>query len=223
MRSSVRNRAVSTSADRLRSARRDAGFKTATAAAEALGINLSTYTQHENGTRAYEDDAAISYARKFKTTPEWLLFGRGARTVLEPYVPLVGFVGANPEGTVLFATGQENFDAVPPPPTGSMTARALEVRGHSMPFFAEDGAIIYFDHQRPSPTPELLRHMVVVQLDTDEVLVKRLMRGSSADLFDLESISGPTRHDARISWVAPVVAVIPPLEARRLVRRSEAS
>ncbi|MBS0331228.1 MAG: peptidase S24, partial [Proteobacteria bacterium] len=44
--------------------------------------------------------------------------------------------------------------------------------------------------------------MVVVELDTEEVLVKRLLRGSQPGTYDLESIAGPTRQDARLRWAA---------------------
>lgn len=206
-----------TPSDRLRNARRDAGFRTATAFAEAVGQNVTTYTQHENGNRAFDADDAARYAKRLKTTPEHLLYGRATG---EPEVrEIVGYAGADPEGVVLFAAGQGTGDFAPVPPNGSPTARAIEVRGHSMPFFAEDGSLIWFDDQKTEPDAEMLGHVVVCQLDTDEVLVKRLLRGSGPGLYDLESIAGPTRRDARLVWVARIITVIPPLEARRVIRR----
>ena len=83
---------------------------------------------------------------------------------------------------------------------------------------ADDGALIYFEDQRTPPTPDMLGHIVVVEIDTDEVLVKRLLRGSRAGLFDLESVAGPTRHDARLRWAAHITAIIPPYQARRVIR-----
>jgi hypothetical protein len=56
---------------------------------------------------------------------------------------------------------------------------------------ADDGALIYFEDQRTPPTPDMLGHVVVVETDTDEVLVKRLLRGSRPGLYDLESVAGP--------------------------------
>jgi phage repressor protein C with HTH and peptisase S24 domain len=61
--------------DRLRQARIDAKFKTAKEAAEAMGIKSTTYTHHENGTRGIAKDDAIIYAKKFKVSPVWILFG----------------------------------------------------------------------------------------------------------------------------------------------------
>jgi hypothetical protein len=83
---------------------------------------------------------------------------------------------------------------------------------------ADDGALIYFEDQRTPPTPDMLGHVVVVEVDTDEVLVKRLLRGSRPDRFDLESAAGPTRHDARLRWAAHITAIIPPYQARRIIR-----
>jgi hypothetical protein len=134
------------------------------------------------------------------------------------FVPIVGRVGANPEGLVLFAMGHEPGDLAPIPPGGTEQARALLVVGHSMRGVADDGALIYFEDQRTSVTPDMLGHVVVVETDTDEVLVKRLLRGSRSGLYDLESIAGPTRQDARLRWAAHITAIIPPYQARRIIR-----
>lgn len=69
---------MGTPADRLKAARVAAGFTSARQAAEALGISADTYTQHENGTRGFPANRAQRYATFFHTTPEHLLYGRGA-------------------------------------------------------------------------------------------------------------------------------------------------
>ncbi|SFT88485.1 hypothetical protein SAMN05444141_104117 [Pseudovibrio denitrificans] len=61
--------------ERLRTARFNAGFKTASAAARSLGVNVSTYSSHENGSRSFGQEEATHYARRFKTSPQFLLFG----------------------------------------------------------------------------------------------------------------------------------------------------
>lgn len=66
-------------ASRLREARKKAKFASAAAAAASMGIKYSTYAGHENGNRAFENDAAQTYSRKFKVRLEWLLTGRGER------------------------------------------------------------------------------------------------------------------------------------------------
>lgn len=52
-------------------------FSSAKSAAEAMGIPVATYIQHENGTRGFRAPTAERYAKRFKTQPEWLLYGRG--------------------------------------------------------------------------------------------------------------------------------------------------
>ena len=78
--------------------------------------------------------------------------------------------------------------------------------------------LIVVEDQRTPPTPDMLGHVVVVETDTDEVLVKRLLRGSQPHRFDLESIAGPTRQDARLRWAAHITAIIPPYQARKIIR-----
>ena len=75
---------MDTPADRLKRARTDAGYPAAKNAAEAMGISIPTYIQHENGTRGFNADRAQRYARFFRTTPEWLLYGREVGDRVEP-------------------------------------------------------------------------------------------------------------------------------------------
>jgi hypothetical protein len=205
---------------RLRQARVAKGFETASAAADAFGWSRNTYVANENGYAPFSYRRAKEYAAAFGVRPEWLYDAAGSMLpVAEPgYVPIVGRVGANPEGLVLFATGHDPNELTPIPPGGSHHAVALRVVGHSMRGVADDGALIYFEDQKTAPTPDMLGHVVVVETDTDEVLVKRLLRGSRPGLFDLESIAGPTRQDARLRWAAHITAIIPPFQARRIVR-----
>lgn len=65
--------------ERLRAARIEAGFETAKEAAEALGVPVSTYIGHENGLRGFPAKKAPIYARRFKVTAEWLLYGKNAK------------------------------------------------------------------------------------------------------------------------------------------------
>lgn len=69
--------AMSDPAERLRIARLRAGFETGKDAAEAMGVPVSTYLCHENGSRGYPAKRAETYARKFKVREQWLLYGVG--------------------------------------------------------------------------------------------------------------------------------------------------
>ncbi|HEY2356246.1 MAG TPA: helix-turn-helix transcriptional regulator [Phenylobacterium sp.] len=206
--------------NRLREARIAKGFETAAAAADAFGWNRNTYASNENGNAPFSYRRAKEYAAAFGVRPEWLYDAAGSMLPAAEagFVPIIGRVGANPDGLVLFAQGQEPGDLAPIPPGGTEKAVALLVVGHSMRGVADDGALIYFEDQRTAVTPDMLGHVVVVEVDTDEVLVKRLLRGSRAGRYDLESIAGPTRQDAKLRWAAHITAIIPPFQARRIIR-----
>jgi len=64
--------------ERLRKARMAAGFKSAKAAADRMGISGSTYAAHENGQNEFDATAAAIYGRAFGVTASWLLTGEGA-------------------------------------------------------------------------------------------------------------------------------------------------
>lgn len=64
---------MSKQSDRLRRAREEAGYKSASDAALALDVKYPTYSAHENGSRSFDKTAATRYARKFKVSPAWLL------------------------------------------------------------------------------------------------------------------------------------------------------
>ena len=214
-------------AGRLRAARIARGYKTASEAAHAHKWNTNTYASNENGNAPYSFARAMEYAEAFGVRPDWLYSGAtsdmdmamdAAKRVTEILVPIIGRVGADPEGTVLFATGQDIGDLAPLPPGGTRKAIALRVVGHSMSGFADEGGLIYFEDQRTPPAEDMLGHVVVVETDAEEVLVKRLLRGSQAGVYDLESIIGPTRRDCKLRWAAHITAIVPPYQARKIIR-----
>ncbi|AYG66777.1 MULTISPECIES: LexA family transcriptional regulator [unclassified Rhizobium] len=67
--------------ERLKAAREAANYPSATKAAEALGVSLSTYRAHENGQNEFNAEIANRYAKKFGTSAGYLLTGEGPRTV----------------------------------------------------------------------------------------------------------------------------------------------
>ena len=216
-------------AARLKIARQGAGFSTAAAAASKFNWNRNTYASNENGNATYSYARAKEYAEAFGVRSDWLYDGidttePDAISPKKPepvLVPIIGRVGADSEGVVLFATGQEAGDLAPLPPGGTNRAVALRIVGHSMRGVADDGGLIYFEDQRTPPTPDMLGHVVVVETDADEVLVKRLLRGSKAGRYDLESVVGPTKENCKIRWAAHITAIIPPHQARRIIRSGD--
>jgi len=211
---------------RLKQARLEAGFETAAGAADAHGWNRNTYASNENGNASFSYRRAREYGEAFGVIPTWLYEGSGPMRPSDDeaaapiMVRIVGNVGANPDGTILYATGQDGGDLVPLPPGGTERAAALRVVGHSMQGLADDGALIYFEDQHTPPTADMLGHVVVVETASDEVLIKRLLRGSKPGLYDLESVAGPTLHDAKLRWAAHITAIIPPFQARKIILSS---
>lgn len=147
----------------------------------------------------------------------WVLAAARPSPVSPTLAPVIGWAGADPSGTRLFAAGQAPDELAPLPPGASARAVALRVSGHSMRGLAEDGALIFFEDQRTPPAADMLGHVVVVETDGDEVLVKRLLKGSRPGVFDLESLDAPFRSDVRLRWAAHITAIIPPFRARRIL------
>lgn len=196
--------------------------QSATFASKAAGLSEDAI---RNLRRAVEKDerqgvstSTISaLAPVLKTSASWLLEGVGPEETR--MVPIIGRVGADADGTVIQTTGHDTWDLAPIPPGGTTDSVALEVKGHSMRAIAEDGALIYFEHQQTPPTPDMIRYVCVVELEDGRVLVKRLLRGSGPDLYTLESTIGPPIEDVRVRWAAEPTAIIPPKQARRIIVR----
>lgn len=219
---------VETASDRLRKARIARGYKHASEAVEAHpSFKTATYNANENGNAPFSYKKAKEYARAFRVRPEWLYDGAGPMTdgsIEESLIRVIGTVGASSDGEVVMETAHDRWDYVPLAPGGTAEASALEVRGGSMPGIAEDGALLYFEEQVTKPGKDMLNRVVIVETMDGRVLVKRLMRGSATGRFDLQSILGPTLEDVEIRWAAHITAIIPPIQAQKIIRRwSEAA
>lgn len=62
-------------ADRLKIARKNAGFKTAKDFAVFHHIPITTYSQHESGKRSITPEIIVNYCTKLQINPNWLLLG----------------------------------------------------------------------------------------------------------------------------------------------------
>eukprot|EP01037_Dinobryon_pediforme_P017842 gene17842-18070_t len=79
--------------ERLERARIEAGYKNKSDAARAIGIGVTTYINHENGS-APLTRAGERYARFFKVSFEWLMHGRGPMRPGQHPLEVHGIVGA---------------------------------------------------------------------------------------------------------------------------------
>lgn len=193
---------------RLRFARERAGFKSAAVAAKALEVPYGTYSGHENGLRGIKTEELIYYAKRFGVSVGWLLTGEGPTEGMS--VPIVGLVGADPEGAILFSTSQGELGQAPLVPGATTKTVAVEVRGSSMQGIAENGSLVYYNDRHDPPTADLIGQVCVVGLEDGRVLIKRLMRGGRRNTFDLLSFTGANLKDQRVLWAAPVLNVLWP-------------
>lgn len=136
----------------------------------------------------------------------------------EALVPIRGYVGASPDGRVTFGTGDPTNDFALVPVGANRNSLALYVNGHSMRGIADHGALIFYEETRTPPTPDMLNQPVVVQTEEGDVMVKYLRRGSRKGFFDLESTAAEPLHDVRLTWAAHIQSIVPPYQARRLIR-----
>lgn len=91
-------------ADRLRTARRLAGYETAQDAVDEFELEYGTYIHHENGTRSVSLETAARYAEMFDVNLTWLATGRGPQTgsrVPSPTLPSIDDLSAEAKEQVL--------------------------------------------------------------------------------------------------------------------------
>jgi SOS-response transcriptional repressor LexA len=178
---------MSDASERLRQAREKSGYHSAKAAAEAMGVRVPTYIQHENGTRGYPAARAERYGRFFRVAPEWLLYGKTSNAEpaeLGPRLFVKGDVAAGvwkeaweiPEDEWEMFTGRADV-AVP-----LQKRFGLRVVGNSMDQVYPPGTILEcVQHNGDDPIPSGKR---VIVLRTKiggavEATVKELVRDES--------------------------------------------
>lgn len=203
---------------RLKMARKAAGFGTAVAAAESLGVVYATYAGHENGNRGLRASLE-QYARRFGVSADWLLTGRGEMKSTERMAPILGLAGAGPNGTVLFAEGQGNFGEVPAPPGSSDSVAGLEVRGDSMHGLANDGWLLFYE-ERTEPREEYMGEPCVCWLEDGHVLVKIPEPTLHPGLYNLTSTNAATMRSVAVREMALVTDIRPRRAAQRFIRRN---
>lgn len=173
-------------ADRLKAARLAAGFESAADAVRRFGWKESTYFGHENGSRGFRTDTASEYARAFKVTQEWLLFGRGGPPDVLPVASTPDMVDIyNVEASAGFGSlvGHEmvvDRMSFPPGYLRQITSShpknlaIISVKGKSMEPTLSDDDIVMIDLTKTDLSYDGL---FVVKDGGDSLLVKRISRG----------------------------------------------
>lgn len=168
-------------AQRLREARIGAGFKSAKAAATRFGWNYTTYSQHERGIVGITR-AAADYARAYKISKGWLLYGEAGTAPVET-IPLVGTAAGAAIGA--WRADNDEIDRLQAPPglVGIENAYAILVKGNSMSPEHKEGELRFVN---PAKRP-IAGDTVIVQQQTGsaaqiEAFIKRFLRETESEI-----------------------------------------
>jgi transcriptional regulator with XRE-family HTH domain len=185
--------------NRIEELREDKGL-TIEQLSEKTGISVSYLSRMANGKRNLSVKNINKIAAALDVTPKDLLTEDMA-------VSVVGYVGA---GAAMhhYASADHPNEYVPMPIGGTENTVAVEIRGSSLGSIF-DTWLVYYDEIRRPPTPDMIGKLCVVGLDNDQVLVKKLRRGSAPDLFNLESVTESLIEDVTILWAARVRSMTP--------------
>lgn len=195
-------------AKRLAKAREDAGYVGPGPAAEAMGTNKFTYTQHENGNRGFPTSAAKRYAKFFRVNLKWLVSGTGPMKN-NIRIPLVGHVGAGaeiyPDDAYPLGHASDMIEAMP---DGLDECVAVTIRGSSMHPLGDGWIVIYARSQEGVPD-DCINKLCVVKIHEGPTLLKTVQRGRTAKYWNLESWNAPLRENVRLDWAARVIDIRP--------------
>lgn len=201
---------LDTPGDRLRSARAKAGYRSARAAAQALGWRVSSYNAHERagapGARMFGIEEANRYGQSFQVSPAWLLTGEGAPSRMS-VAAVVGYTGAGAEVYAIDdherGAALEEIELPFPVPEGAV---AVIVRGDSMwPRYDEGDVIVY--QRRGEPVSELIGRECVLKLADGRVFIKWLRRSPESGRYTLDSVSAKPIENADVDWAGQVLYV----------------
>ncbi len=194
-------------AQRLRAARRRAGFASAAVAARTFGWSEVTYRAHENGLRGIRATVAEHYAAHLNVSLAWLLTGEG-RQPRRHHLDIAGEVGD--DGSV-----RRRLRAGPPRPVFSvetpvaMSPQAIGFRivGTALQPRYDPGDIVVCDRAGDPLSSLVGREAVVITSQGRGYLriVRRVMR---AGLADLQSVDGRVTRAVPVAWSAAVTSVV---------------
>lgn len=194
-------------AERLRQARIGAGYRSARSAALRFAWKESTYAAHENGQNDYDPKAAESYGRAFKVPAAWLLTGEGTPKKAN-IVRVMGFIGAgaeiSPDSEQVPHEGLAEIEVPFPISEGTI---AFEVKGESMWPRYDDGDIIICSSYG-SQIDRVLGWEAAVKTSDGRRYLKRILRGATSGVFDLESHNAPPMRSQKLDWIGEVLGVV---------------
>jgi len=194
-------------AERLKKARKAAGYETPTEAARAMDMPPPTYLGHENGTTGLRRGAAIRYAKKFGVSIDWLLTGSGNQG-RPAKIPVICYIGAGAEVHPIDDHPKGQGIELVDPPQGVTGCVAAIIRGDSM-HPLKDGWLIFWSKDQDGVPDNCLGHLCVVQVKDGPTMVKEVRRGTRKGLYTLLSWNAPARENVRLEWASLVIDIRP--------------
>ena len=192
---------MTTIGQRLTDARKKMGFRTAKDAALAMGVAISTYTQHELAEKFLPARKAALYAAYFRTEPEWLLYGRTSNGDHAPVaVPMLDQFGVE-------------HREVPGPPCSTPSTKAYtisEIDGLG-PVFC--GWTAFFEMPEEEDPPIWEGPLSVVAVSTPSGLslyCRQVKAAGTPGRFHLLASAGLPVFDVEVVWSGRVTALCPP-------------
>jgi hypothetical protein len=183
---------LTTPAGRLKTARLDARFDSAADAARAFGWPMATYTQHENGRRPLSRQAAPKYAKAFRVSASWLLYGDGSSRLKIPNLQFGGTFRSNKISADFDGVANENDTVI-----GIDGGMIVGVEGDSLIPLAYDTDVLFFG---PAQNPRtLIGKEALAELVDGQRLFRVIERGSKPGHYDLMFFNSSPLRDVEIT------------------------
>lgn len=193
---------------RLREARKTKGLSVIRIA-KALGVSRQQIYRLEAGEQRVSRALALKLAPLIGISAQQLLFDvtPNARVVEPPTIPVKGYVGAG-DRVYFYGEDQGIEDAVLAPHNATPNMVGVEIKGDSLGKLW-NGWIAFYDQRHDPPTENLIGKLCIVGAIDGRVMIKRLLRGSTAGLWLLTSPNADPLLDQELEWAAEVRAITP--------------
>lgn len=186
---------------------REAKDMTIESLAEAAGLSVSYVSRLESGGRNLSVKNLNLIAMALAVDPKELLAREG--TTRRNVIPVVGKIGAGgaiDTSSEQIAEGEPLYEIEAPFPLPEF-AIAFVISGDSMWPRYDSGDVIVCSRIGKEARTVLGFEAAVATQDGSRYL-KRVLRGSRAGLFDLESHNAPPMRDVRLTWISDILAVV---------------
>lgn len=203
-------------ANRIKELRESKGL-TLEGLAEQTGLSTSYVQRLENGERNLAVKHFDAFAKALGVTPRELVPAEDARTL----VKVVGRIGAGqeilPELEQLPPEGLFQIEVPFPVPDNTL---AFEVEGESMWPRYDPGDVVLCWKEGTNAN-EVIGWEAAVMTDQGQRYLKRILHGSKAKLFNLESFNAPVIRDVKLTWISKVQLVVRAGEWRQIGRTAQ--